>query len=387
MTGAKKMKAGDLARRCPLVQVTDSLGKAAEAMRQSGCPLLPVLDGNQIVGVVDEDTLLAVSLDSHGAVRVGEVMEPTPIVVPSDASLLRAAWLMQSRSISALPVIDGDGTLKGVLTKSDVASALLRGLRPARIGGMATPFGVYLTTGTHRGGVRDLALVATGVMMALCLILARFLALTLLFIADEFFQTNLLTAYLLESYGGVSRAPWGGTWLDIVPWLEILLFFTVMRLLPLAGYHGAEHQVVHAIERGEDLTFEAASKMPLEHPRCGTNLAMLVILLGTIVMSNIPPFMMIGLLTVVLLFWRQAGMLLQRSFTVKRPKQRQLLSGLKAGEELLQRFYHQPFRPLPIPVQIWYMGFLQVFVGAGVSLLLANQILLMLGFPRLLFAM
>ncbi len=375
------MRVGDLARPCPTVQVTDSLGKAAEAMRKSGCPLLPVLHDGQVVGVIEESSLLTASIDSPHGSTVSDLMKPLPAFVPSDAPLTQAAWLMKVHHVIALPVVKEDGRLQGVITGSDVASVLLHGLRPSRIGGMATPLGVYLTTGTHRGGVGDFALILTGITMALCLLAARLMVLVGLFIADAFLDTRMFE-YLVSGIGFVPPAPWGGNWLDVLPWLQMLLFFMLMRALPLTGYHGAEHQVVYAIERGEDLTPEAASRMPLEHPRCGTNLAALLLLLVTILFSNVPPFLMVALVIVTLLFWRQVGMLLQRYFTVKRPKAKQLLSGLRAGDELLRRFQNQPFRPTPIFLQVWNMGFLQVFAGAGMTFLLSNRIVVALGFPH-----
>lgn len=374
------MQVGDIVRPCPSLQMTDSLGKAAEALRQSRVSLLPVVADGEVVGVVDEERLFAISLNSHHQHRVGDLMTPVPTVLMSDMPITQAAWVLQQSGLRALPVVDAAGRLRGIVTRSDIASALLRGLRPSRIGGMATPFGVYLTTGNHRAGVGDFALMTTGMIMALCLVVARILTFFALSIADAIANTHLLPAYL-TGIGTMPPAPWGGSWLDLIPWCEMLLFFLVMRMLPLTGYHGAEHQVVHAIERGEDLVPEAVSRMPLEHPRCGTNLAALVLLLTTIAVSRAPAPLMVVLVISTLLFWRQAGMLLQRLFTVKRPTPKQLLSGLKAGRELLERFQHQPSRFAPLPIQIWNMGFLQVLVGAWLTLGVLNKVAQALGLP------
>lgn len=382
------MRVGDIVRPCPIVQVTDSVGKAAEAIRKSGCSILPVLQDGMVVGMIDEDTLLSVSLNSHRELRVGDLMNPVVSPVSPDTPLSYAAWLMKTQGLPALPIVDMDGKLRGMVTKADVVSVLLRGLRPQRIGGMATPFGVYLTTGSHRGGVGDFALLSTGTVMAFCLVLARVLVLAMLYLADVFlrpiFGTSYGAGFFIPYLTGFGLPPFTFL-LDIMPWLEILLFFVLMKLLPLTGYHGAEHQVVHAIEQGEDLTPEALSRMPLEHPRCGTNLAALVILVSTALVSNISVSVKIVLVVVAAFFWRQLGMWLQRIFTVKRPKPNQLSSGLKAGEELLMRFQHQPFRPLPLIGQIWNMGFLQVLTGAWVTLWGINQIANAFGFPRFLF--
>jgi uncharacterized protein YqhQ len=64
-------------------------------------------------------------------------------------------------------------------------------------------------------------------------------------------------------------------------------------------YHGAEHQVVHAYERGLDLTEENLREMPTAHPRCGTSfLALIVvisILLFAVVFAFIPRMFSRGL--------------------------------------------------------------------------------------------
>lgn len=375
------MRVGDIVRPCPSLQVNDSVGKAAEALRQSGVAVLPVVADGQVVGIVDEERLFALSLNSHHRRQVADLMMPVPTVLITEMPITQAAWMLQRSGLRALPVVDAMGRLRGVVTRSDVASALLRGLRPPRIGGMATPFGVYLTTGNHRGGVGDFALMTTGVVMALCLVAARAITAFTLYALDALLNTRLFSAYL-TGIGTIPAAPWGGSWLDLVPWVEILLFFLLMRMLPLTGYHGAEHQVVHAIERGEDLLPEAVSRMPLEHPRCGTNLAALMLLLTTIAVSHAPAPLMVVLVIGTLLFWRQAGMLLQRLFTVKRPTPQQLLSGLRAGQQLLERFQHQPSRFVPLPMQVWNMGFLQVLVGAWLTLGVLNKVAQALGLPH-----
>jgi len=367
------MRVGDIVRPCPSLQLNDSVGKAAEALRQSGVAVLPVVADGQVVGIVDEERLFALSLNSHHRRQVADLMVPVPTVLITEMPIPQAAWMLQRSGLCALPVVDAMGRLRGVVTRSDIASALLRGLRPPRIGGMATPFGVYLTTGNHRGGVGDFALMTTGVEMARCLAAARAITAFILYALDALLNTRLFSAYL-TGIGTIPAAPWGGSWLDLIPWAEILLFFLLMRMLPLTGYHGA-------IEKGEDLVPEAVSRMPLEHPRCGTNLAAFMLLLTTIAISHAPAPLMVILVIGTLLFWRQAGMLLQRFFTVKRPTQKQLLNGLRAGQQLLQRFQHQPSRFVPLPMQVWNMGFLQVLVGAWLTLGVLNKVAQALGLP------
>lgn len=68
--------------------------------------------------------------------------------------------------------------------------------------------------------------------------------------------------------------------------LQLSLFFAIIgvtRLVPRFGriwkFHGGEHQAIATYEAGMDLTVENARGRTLYHPRCGTNLAMLALLL------------------------------------------------------------------------------------------------------------
>lgn len=80
--------------------------------------------------------------------------------------------------------------------------------------------------------------------------------------------------------------------------LQLGLFFAaiaVTRLIPRFGriwrFHGGEHQAIAAYEAGMDLTVENARTRTLYHPRCGTNLATLALLLmvpGMVVGSVLP---------------------------------------------------------------------------------------------------
>ena len=54
---------------------------------------------------------------------VAELMTPDPIVVNEAMSIDDAVRLLESHEISGLPVVDSDGVLVGVLTKTDIVRA------------------------------------------------------------------------------------------------------------------------------------------------------------------------------------------------------------------------------------------------------------------------
>ena len=54
---------------------------------------------------------------------VGDLMAIEPVVVRADAPLAEAARLMEGNHISGLPVVDGGGTLLGVISQTDLLRA------------------------------------------------------------------------------------------------------------------------------------------------------------------------------------------------------------------------------------------------------------------------
>jgi CBS domain-containing protein len=58
---------------------------------------------------------------------VGEVMTPAVVSVDPDASVEDAATLMHDHDVSRLPVVDGDGTLVGIVSRGDIVRAIVAG--------------------------------------------------------------------------------------------------------------------------------------------------------------------------------------------------------------------------------------------------------------------
>ncbi|CAL9325916.1 CBS domain-containing protein [Streptomyces sp. SudanB182_2057] len=105
---------------------------------------LPVLDDDgRVVGVVSEADLLPKEEyrgDLGGQARVGrsadavkadaltaaELMTSPAVTVVSGASLARAARVMAHRRIKRLPVVAPDGTLQGIVSRSDLLKVFLR---------------------------------------------------------------------------------------------------------------------------------------------------------------------------------------------------------------------------------------------------------------------
>jgi CBS domain-containing protein len=98
-----------------------ALSRAAELMRQHRHTALPVVESDgRLVGVVSEADALGDPLFSQGPRRtVGAVMSEAPITIEMDATVGDARDLIADRGLRLLPVVK-DGVLFGVVARSDL---------------------------------------------------------------------------------------------------------------------------------------------------------------------------------------------------------------------------------------------------------------------------
>ena len=163
------------------------------------------------------------------------------------------------------------------------------------------------------------------------------------------------------------------------------LFLVGLRLAPLSGTHGAEHMVVHAIERGEPLVPEVVRRMPRVHPRCGTNLAagaMLFIGFFEWQWTRYDDVRALVAALITLFLWQPVGNLLQYLFTTKTPNDEQLESGIKAGKELLAASAAAPRLRANLLRRIVSGGIIHVMIGAALASLIATSVLNLLHLPE-----
>ncbi|WP_327730960.1 CBS domain-containing protein [Streptomyces sp. NBC_00487] len=128
------------------------------AMQRRRVSALPVLDGgNRVAGVVSEADLLPKEafrdgdpdlprsrlrstggtpitqlrrlsdLTKAGAVTAEQLMTAPAVTVQADATLAQAARIMARRRVKRLPVVDDQGVLEGIVSRSDLLKVFLRG--------------------------------------------------------------------------------------------------------------------------------------------------------------------------------------------------------------------------------------------------------------------
>jgi acetoin utilization protein AcuB len=120
-----------MTRRPVTVSPDTTVAAAVSAMRRGRFRHLPVVDGDELVGVVAHGDLElwpgapVEAAESLADRPLTEVMATQPITVWPDEPVEVAARLLVEQAIGCLPVVAGDG-LVGILTESDLFSVLLR---------------------------------------------------------------------------------------------------------------------------------------------------------------------------------------------------------------------------------------------------------------------
>lgn len=111
----------------------DSAAKARKLFKTSAIHHLPVVDSGKLVGMVSSADLLKLYvLDDDVALAtlatVSQIMELNPVVLTTTATLRDAAEKLMKGGFHALPVVDADRSLVGIVTSVDLIDALLKSL-------------------------------------------------------------------------------------------------------------------------------------------------------------------------------------------------------------------------------------------------------------------
>ena len=152
------------------IDADDSLALASIRFRQNGSSVLPVVTDDRLVGVIT-DSALAAALGSAVETTdpLADWVEPAETIFGYETG---AEALRRCSSGKTLVVIDEQDRLLGLISAADLWPRRRPPIRPPHIGGMATPFGVYLTTGNVSGGAPKWALATTGAVMSVMMFFA-----------------------------------------------------------------------------------------------------------------------------------------------------------------------------------------------------------------------
>jgi CBS domain-containing protein len=101
------------------------VSEAAQLMESEDVGALPILDGEELAGMVtDRDIVIravAKGKDPRG-MPVGEVASRELVTIHADDDLADALTLMAREQVRRLPVVDSDNKLVGILAQADIAA-------------------------------------------------------------------------------------------------------------------------------------------------------------------------------------------------------------------------------------------------------------------------
>jgi CBS-domain-containing membrane protein len=129
-----------MTRRVMTLRDTDTIAHAHQILLWSGFRHLPVLSAGRLVGIVSDRDLLRFAADPAAltaSTSVTEVMTELVETVTPDTTITEASARMAAGRIDALPVVDTQGALVGIITSTDVLAE--RGSLVHKGGELAVP--------------------------------------------------------------------------------------------------------------------------------------------------------------------------------------------------------------------------------------------------------
>ena len=375
----------DVLRHVPTISPQESVQRFLDLLSITQYPILPVVDEGKFVGCIsvsDVRSLLTAAPEARRhALRepVGDYCKYPDHVISPRASVYTAEQILGSATDEMLPVVDEDGDYCGVICARDLLGSRRVPLRLPTIGGMATPFGVYLSDGVNQAGAGNWALISSGAVLGLLAVLSSFTSHAVFAAVGKLMRTDL--SYLTEDFTAPAGDVRQGLLVLFMHLCSTALFLVMVRSTKIAGYHAAEHQTVHAIEHGEELVPEIVSRMPRPHPRCGTNLMAAGILfwnLSTLI-RTFPGFdpdsATLAAILITMVYWRRFGRMLQSVFTTKEATEQELTSGIAAAEQLISAYRSRGPRARTVARRVWCSGLIQSMVGLVPMLVLLSMLL------------
>lgn len=131
------MLVGDIiSGRVITIKINDDVKKAFEIMKSKKIRHIPVLDSDELVGIITNTDLRQVLIPSKSGgpeqtyyftakySTVGEIMTKDPITVTPQTDVEVAATLLQRYKIGGLPVMEGD-RLVGMITGTDILGVFI----------------------------------------------------------------------------------------------------------------------------------------------------------------------------------------------------------------------------------------------------------------------
>jgi CBS domain-containing protein len=106
------------------LESSSSAVEAARMMRDADVGLIPIVEGDRLIGTVT-DRDIAVRIVAEGKapdrINVGEIASRELVTIDAAQELDEALRLMAKHRVRRLPVVEKDGKLIGIVAQADVA--------------------------------------------------------------------------------------------------------------------------------------------------------------------------------------------------------------------------------------------------------------------------
>ena len=118
------------------IEVRASISDAVALLREKGLKRLPVVDGENVVGILTQSDIQKVSPTKATSLSIFEInyllskltvkeaMTKNAITIEAESLLEEAAVIMREKRIGTLPVVEG-GKLVAIITESDIFDAFI----------------------------------------------------------------------------------------------------------------------------------------------------------------------------------------------------------------------------------------------------------------------
>jgi CBS domain-containing protein len=110
-----------MTRAVETIQPNTGLRQAAKTMKEMDVGVLPVCDGDRLVGLVTDRDLTVRGLAEGSASSVADVMTPEVTFCFEDQDVTEAANLMEEHQIGRIPVLSREKRLVGIVSLGDLA--------------------------------------------------------------------------------------------------------------------------------------------------------------------------------------------------------------------------------------------------------------------------
>ena len=106
------------------VDIPGNRDDVLKILKRTGISGVPVIKNKKIVGIITRKDLDKAELHGLGNVPVSDYMTEGVLTVSPDASVSEAHRMMVLYNIGRLPVVEADGSLAGIVTRTDMLRAL-----------------------------------------------------------------------------------------------------------------------------------------------------------------------------------------------------------------------------------------------------------------------